>query len=59
MLCMSITGKQIDEKKILLAISVDKDRELDSDDLVSYQAIEDLIISELVITKILSPLSES
>ena len=59
MLCVSITGKQIDEKKVLLAISEDKDRELDSDDLISYQAIEDLIISELVVTKILNPLSES
>lgn len=59
MLCMSIMGKQIDENKVLLAISEDKDREQDSDDLISYKAIEDLIISELVITKILNPLSES
>ena len=59
MLCTSIMGKQIDEKKVLLAISEDKDRELDSDVLISYKAIEDLIISELVITKILNPLSES
>ena len=59
MLCMAIKGKQIEEKKLLLAISEDKDRELDSDDLISYTAIEDLIISELVISKILNPLSTS
>lgn len=59
MLCMAIIGKQIEEKKLLLAISEDKDRELDSDDLISYTAIEDLIISELVISRILNPLSTS
>lgn len=59
MLCMAIMGKQIEEKKLLLAISEDKDRELDSDDLISYTAIEDLIIAELVISKILNPLSTS
>jgi hypothetical protein len=59
MLCMTIMGKQIEEKKLLLAISEDKDRDLDSDDLISYTAIEDLIISELVISKILNPLSTS
>jgi hypothetical protein len=59
MLCMAIMGKQIEEKKLLLAISEDKDRDLDSDDLISYTAIEDLIISELVISKILNPLSTS
>jgi hypothetical protein len=56
---MAIMGKQIEEKKLLLSISEDKDRDLDSDDLISYTAIEDLIISELVISKILNPLSSS
>ena len=56
---MSIMGKQIDEKKLLLAILEDKDRDHNSGDLLSYEAIEDLIISELVITKVLNPLSES